>query len=27
MFAFLVAGAIAIWGVFQLSKHHPQTQN
>ena len=27
MFAFLVAGAIAIYGVFQLSKHHPQTQN
>ena len=27
IFAFLVAGAIAIFGVFQLSKHHPQTQN
>ena len=27
IFAFVVAGAIAIYGVFQLSKHHPQTQN
>ena len=27
MFAFAVAGAIAVYGVFQLSKHHPQTQN
>ncbi|TFD79574.1 multidrug DMT transporter permease [Cryobacterium sp. Sr8] len=24
--AFLVAGVIAIWGVFLLSKHHPQTR-
>lgn len=24
---FVVAGAIAIWGVFALAKHHPQTQN
>jgi drug/metabolite transporter (DMT)-like permease len=27
IFAFLVAGAIAIYGVFQLAKHHPQTQH
>lgn len=25
--AFVVAGAIAIYGVFQLAKHHPQTQH
>jgi drug/metabolite transporter (DMT)-like permease len=25
--AFVIAGAIAIWGVFQLSKHHPQTDS
>jgi drug/metabolite transporter (DMT)-like permease len=25
--AFIVAGAIAIYGVFQLAKHHPQTQH
>jgi len=25
--AFLVAGAIAIYGVFQLAKHHPQSQH
>lgn len=24
---FVVAGAIAIWGVFALAKHHPQTKN
>ncbi|PRY70258.1 magnesium transporter NIPA [Glaciihabitans tibetensis] len=24
-FAFLIAGAVAIYGVFQLAKHHPQT--
>ncbi|MFZ4895758.1 DMT family transporter [Plantibacter sp. Mn2098] len=23
-FGFVVAGAIAVWGVFQLAKHHPQ---
>lgn len=26
VFAFLVAGALAVYGVFQLAKHHPQTQ-
>ena len=25
--AFVVAGALAIYGVFQLAKHHPQTQH
>jgi hypothetical protein len=24
-FAFVIAGAIAIYGVFQLAKHHPQS--
>jgi len=24
IFAFLIAGAIAIWGVFSLARHHPQ---
>jgi threonine/homoserine efflux transporter RhtA len=23
---FAVAGAVAMWGVFRLAKHHPQTQ-
>lgn len=27
VFAFLIAGGIAVYGVFQLSKHHPQTQH
>lgn len=26
MIGFVVAGAIAVWGVFQLARHHPQTQ-
>ncbi|WP_307806943.1 DMT family transporter [Naasia sp. SYSU D00057] len=26
VFAFVVAGAIAVFGVFDLAKHHPQTQ-
>ena len=24
--AFIVAGAVAVYGVFQLAKYHPQTQ-
>ena len=24
--AFAVAGAVAIYGVFELAKHHPQSQ-
>ncbi|TQL47873.1 magnesium transporter NIPA [Homoserinimonas aerilata] len=27
MFAFLVAGAMAVYGVFQLAKYHPQTRH
>lgn len=27
MIGFVVAGAIAVWGVFQLARHHPQAQN
>ena len=26
IFAFIIAGAIAVYGVFQLAKYHPQTQ-
>jgi hypothetical protein len=26
VFAFVIAGAIAIFGVFQLARHHPQIE-